>query len=136
MAAAPAVTPHPGGPLPQVNASSGLDPLLRFPPPQVLLRAPGIIHRRDAENAEEPIDQCNRRDATCRLSVRSQELRFYRSVAIMHRGVGADLPVGPSERASARRVGQEADPYKSGRTSKNGAPGEIGHGSSRWARRQ
>jgi len=43
-------------------------------------------------------------------------------VPITHYGVGADLPVGPSERASARRVGQEADPYKSGRTSKNGAP--------------
>jgi hypothetical protein len=38
-------------------------------------------------------------------------------VPITHYGVGADLPVGPSERASARRVGQEADPYKSGRTS-------------------
>ena len=39
-------------------------------------------------------------------------------VPITHYGVGADLPVGPSERASARRVGQEADPYKSGRTSR------------------
>jgi len=52
-------------------------------------------------------------------------------VPITHYGVGADLPVGPSERASARRVGQEADPYKSGRTSKNGAPGAVALDTSR-----
>ena len=40
----------------------------------------------------------------------------------MHRGGRADPLIGPSERAPALRVGQEADPYKSGRTSKNGAP--------------
>jgi len=51
-----------------------------------------------------------------------QELRFYRSVAIMHRGGRADLLIGPSERAPALRVGQEADPDKSGYGLKNGAP--------------
>ena len=56
---------------------------------------------------------------------RPQELRFYRSVAIMHRGGRADHRIGPSERAPALRVGQEADPYKSGYGLKNGAPGHA-----------
>jgi len=44
----------------------------------------------------------------------------------MHRGGRADLLIGPSERAPALRVGQEADPYKSGYGLKNGAPGSWG----------